>query len=681
MSHANKEPSTVTHKIKRSSYTLTILILALVVLVLLAGILIGLYLTGHLRILAQESNKSNQALNAASTPTATSQELINTAPMQADSSPSPVIPVISPMINPSAAQAELGAQQPASLHTGILLLSLQEGNHYHLFAFHPYNLPLTRLTFGPFDDINPSLSPDNTQLAFASNRNGYWDLYLLDLASGQVQQVTNTPEYDGYPSWSPDGRWLVYESYPADAITGKANLDIFIRELNPENLISQVPIRLTDHPAADFSPAWSPNGRQIAYVSQRNGDNDIWLADLDRVDDRFTSLSARYQSIDDHPVWSPDGQTLLWCANVDGVTQLFTWQVGQPGLSPQSIASGAWAVWSADGSSIITLLNTPNHSFLSGFDLHNPDVSLPPVVLSGAFNGMAWLASALPQPLAQVFQAAAQVSPTPAWQPALTQLPELPGDRQRMVELPQISAPYPYLNDLVDESFQALRAQVGAKIGWDYLNTLENAFTPLTTPLMPGMLEDWLYTGRAVAVNPAALDAGWMVVVREEFAGQTFWRVYLRTLRQDGSQGIPLRQIPWDLSARSSGDPRFYEQGGGTSSNPPSGYWFDFTQMALDSGWERLPALSTWRMAYPAARYNEFVYRDGLNWYAAMLEIYPPEAVVTPTPPPPPSATPTKTPIPSQTPNPTQTVIPSQTPTPTLNTQSGRAQPDSARQW
>jgi hypothetical protein len=65
----------------------------------------------------------------------------------------------------------------------LFLLSLVEGDYAHLFAFSPGELPLTRLTDGAWNDLAPALSPDGKQIAFASNRSGYYDLYLLNLAS------------------------------------------------------------------------------------------------------------------------------------------------------------------------------------------------------------------------------------------------------------------------------------------------------------------------------------------------------------------------------------------------------------------------------------------------------------------------------------------------------------------
>jgi TolB protein len=202
------------------------------------------------------------------------------------------------------------------------------------------------------------------------------------------------------------------------------------------------------------------------------------------------------------------------------------------------------------------------------------------------------------------------------------------------------------------------------KAGWDALASLENAFVPLTTSLDPGFEEDWLYTGRAFAINSLMTNAGWMVAVREDLGAQTYWRLYLRAQLQDGSLGEPLRDVPWDLSARYNLDPKVYEQGGKYSDVPP-GYWVDVTSLARQYGWERVPALPNWRTFYRGARFTEFALTQGLDFYSAMLQLYPPDVLMTPTRLLPPTATPSKTPTFTPTPTFTRTPRPTRTPTPT----------------
>ncbi len=187
---------------------------------------------------------------------------------------------------------------------------------------------------------------------------------------------------------------------------------------------------------------------------------------------------------------------------------------------------------------------------------------------------------------------------------------------------------------------------------------------PLTAALDPGMGNDWLYTGRAFAFTSLPMSAGWIVVRREDFGTQTYWRVYLRARFQDGSVGAPLSAQPWDFSSRYSGDTSAYEQGGLLAEAIPSGYWVDFTQFAAAFGWQRLPALLLWRFSFPASRFNEYALKDRLDWRAAMLELYPPEALVTPTALVPPTRTLTPTPRGYRTPTPTATSTPRPTLTP-----------------
>jgi TolB protein len=266
--------------------------------------------------------------------------------------------------------------------------------------------------------------------------------------------------------------------------------------------------------------------------------------------------------------------------------------------------------------------------------------------------------------MATSFAEAAAQEPAPLYSNTGLEQTDNPAGRVSPETLEDVQAPYPQLHSAAVEPFQALRQRVAVEVGWDALASLGNAYVPLTTPLDPGLEEDWLYTGRAFALNPLLANAGWIAAVREDHNGQTFWRLYLRTLAQDGSQGAPLQRAPWNFNARYAGDPVLYDQGGGTLEDIPSGYWFDMTALALEYGWQRLPALSNWRTYLSGARFSEFVFPQGLDWYNAMLELYPPEALVTPTVVIPPTRTPTATPWFYRSPTPSLTSTPRPTLTP-----------------
>lgn len=539
----------------------------------------------------------------------------------------------------------------------MVFLSIEENAYAHLFVFDPAGSTLTRITAGDWNDIAPALSPDRARLAFASDRGGSWDLYVMALTTGELKQVTDTPNYDSAPSWSPDGQWLAFETYQNE------NLEIAV-----VNVDSGEQVPLTQHPASDHTPAWAPDGRHVAFVSSRGGDSDIWLANLDLAgDERYQNLSNTPFASESSPVWNYDGSQLLWAAasQTVGFSGLYIWDAASPDRSAYWVGDGFIGTWNEAANQVVAVISAPNQYFMTSYDLDG-NLLLSSIPLSGRVRGMTWGRAGLPSPLPDSFTQAAAMTPSTLWVPAVTPGADVPNQRWYVVDIENIQAPYPQLHDLADESFDALRQRVIQETGWDALASLENAFVPLTTSLEPGWDEDWLYTGRAFAVNSLMSNAGWMATVREDIGAQTYWRVYVRCSVQDGSLGEPIHNSPWNLYARYDLDPRTYEQGGDYAP-VPAGYWVDLTSLAAAYGWERLPSLPNWRTYYKGARFTTFALTSGLTWYQAMQELYPPEALVTPTKVLAPTLTPTPTATFTSTPRPTRTprmtFTPSLTPT------------------
>ena len=569
-------------------------------------------------------------------------------PIQSTTTPIPSSPTPSPTLSPTATSVatensptqqfpptEIPAipMQEAStpLQTGLVVLALNEADHSHLFAYQSSNSPFTRLTSGPWDDITPDLSPDGRWLAFSSNRSGSWDLYLLDLHSGELTRLTDTSQYEAYPSWSPDGNLIAYESYDLD-------YEVIIRSVFDDMTL----INLSEHPAADYQPTWSPQGRQLVFISNRSGESEVWLADFDKYgEERFTNLSLNPGMEESHPIWSPDGTSLAWAAGNNRSHSVYIWN---PTQGSRYIGSGDWPIWSPDSSILLTTLDDANQTLMTAYQSTDGRLELPPVVLPGLTNGLTWGDHSLPSPLPQNLQQISLEPPEMSWPSSASKNSDSQDGRDHLAQLSAVQAPYPQLHDSVDEAFQALRAKVSTEAGWDFLGSLENAFVPLTAPLPPGMGDDWLYTGRAFAFDTVPMNAGWVIVVPEYYGHQIYWRVFIKARFQNGSLGKPIHHVPWNFNARFEGDPLYYEQGGQTAGVVPAGYWIDFTEMAIDLGWQRLPALPTWQSAFFAARFNEFVITNDQSWLEAMQDLYPLDVLVTPTPVFPPTLTPTRTP-------------------------------------
>ncbi len=147
--------------------------------------------------------------------------------------------------------------------------------------------------------------------AFASDRSGAGDIFVLD-RSGQIRNVTNHPSADWNPAWSPNGSMLAFTSHR----TG--NSDIWLLNLLKTNGEAQ-PRNLSNHPGWDYSPTWSPSGQSVAFVSERDGDPEIFVQNLESD----TALQITFNDdMDRLPAWSPDGKLIAFAAVRDGVEKI-----------------------------------------------------------------------------------------------------------------------------------------------------------------------------------------------------------------------------------------------------------------------------------------------------------------------------------------------------------------------
>ena len=152
------------------------------------------------------------------------------------------------------------------------------------------------------------------RIAFASDRDGNWEIYVMDVNGGNPRNLTNDPSDDRDPSWSPDGKHIVFFSNrDGHVIDGRPTSEIYVMDADGGN-----PQNLTNDRNDDRFPSWSPDGKRIAFVSDRDGAPryfDIYVMDADGGNLQRLTSDPRD---DRNPSWSPDGERIVFGARREG---------------------------------------------------------------------------------------------------------------------------------------------------------------------------------------------------------------------------------------------------------------------------------------------------------------------------------------------------------------------------
>lgn len=247
-----------------------------------------------------------------------------------------------------------------------------------------------------------------TQIAYASNRGGHWEIWLMDWDGANQRQITTHGTLSILPSWSPDNDRMVYTSFAKGtsdmyivnrrgggrirlntglnlntsaafspvgndvAFVGSVsgNPDIYLIRDDGTNIR-----RLTTTSSIESTPEWSPNGRQISFTSGRSGSPQIYLMDAEGTNVRRISYDGDWN---DDATWSPEGERIAYTSRVNGRFQIRfanlasgetrilagqgsneqpTWSPDGQWIAFQSNRGGKWQVYRmrADGSDLLQL--------------------------------------------------------------------------------------------------------------------------------------------------------------------------------------------------------------------------------------------------------------------------------------------------------------------------------------
>jgi YVTN family beta-propeller protein len=155
---------------------------------------------------------------------------------------------------------------------------------------------------------SPQWSPDGQWISFVAFANGgHEDVFVIPAAGGMPINLTDNPAADLQPSWSADSQALAFETNRHHVISGTTVItDNW--ELYAVNISTTVQTRLTDSPGQDHAASWSPDGSQIAFISDRNNaqyDFSLWVMNPDGTQQRRVTGPMQLLA----PIaWSPDGR-------------------------------------------------------------------------------------------------------------------------------------------------------------------------------------------------------------------------------------------------------------------------------------------------------------------------------------------------------------------------------------
>jgi TolB protein len=230
---------------------------------------------------------------------------------------------------------------PGIFNTRIAYVSTSGGRFKEIHVAHLDGSEKFQLTNNRTINLSPSWTPDGKSVLYTSYKDRNSSLYLFELYSGkEVRFAPRNGRYLG-GKISPDGQFIA-----ATVETG-GNSNINLLDRNG-NLVRS----LTENAGIEVSPSWSPDSRQLAFVSDRSGSPQVYVLDVASNKARRITYSGNYNT---SPEWSPRGDRIAYTGRVGNRFAIFT--IGVDGGEPRKLtaesADSEDPTWSPDGRFIV----------------------------------------------------------------------------------------------------------------------------------------------------------------------------------------------------------------------------------------------------------------------------------------------------------------------------------------
>ena len=225
--------------------------------------------------------------------------------------------------------------------SGQIAFASDRDGDFEIYMINADGTSLVQLTENDGVDYPASWSPDGRKLAFVSDRTGKREIYAMEIdGSGSTTQLTDGPGRNRKPLWSPDGQKIAFDSWR------DGDGDIFIMDPDGTNLV-----QLTNNDVRESVYSWSPDSQKLAFSrtpkSIFNPDSEIFVMNADGSN--AIQLTDN-DTFDSSPAWSLDGQTIAF----DSKSETATWVKTGKNTHAQYFDSNIYLM-NADGSDVIQL--------------------------------------------------------------------------------------------------------------------------------------------------------------------------------------------------------------------------------------------------------------------------------------------------------------------------------------
>ena len=203
---------------------------------------------------------------------------------------------------PLPVETELPAPEAEPILCNITFDSDRDGNR-EIYSMAPDGSSQVNLTNNPADDFDPVWSPDGTQIAFVSNREtdtgGGQFIFIMQFDGSSVTQVSKQPD-SSFPDWSPLGSMVAYSS----------NGDLYLADVN-----EGTEVNLTNSPERDEQPKFSPDGQHIAWLQGEENNRQLFVMDLDGSNMLQVTTGGTVHDAE----WTVDGRIFTHWDQPDGI--------------------------------------------------------------------------------------------------------------------------------------------------------------------------------------------------------------------------------------------------------------------------------------------------------------------------------------------------------------------------